>query len=377
MFCVSGESQVLKILLDFRTKPNYAPVIDLVNELSKKFSVFFIPNKRFHPAGLSNSVVCCRETDVHTIKPNVVFSTYSSLLIIAYLKARLKLPIVNYVFSYMLMKDVLSKKFLALPDSYKLWEIMNLMALSFPKSLLMPDRLIVPNIMIKKELALLGFHEDRMVVLPWGLNVDKYQSRAFSLMDPSTDSCDNVIVYTGPLHPLRFSMALIYSFSGILKQNGDARLLLLFRKDLWNHGLYKKLISAIRKLGLQKKVSIVIPTSHESYLSFVARSTVVVLPYFSSGIVEVPPLTLLECMALSKPVITTHGIATYGIIEDGVNGFVLSENNSSLTDIISFVIFNRKKAQDVGCKARIFVHDKFNLTKFSQNLSRILEICGS
>ena len=82
----------MRILLDFRTKRSYAPVIDLVNDLSKKFDVFLIPNKRSKPVGVSNGVVCCQDVDVHAINPDVVFSTYSTLLAIAYLKAKLKLP---------------------------------------------------------------------------------------------------------------------------------------------------------------------------------------------------------------------------------------------------------------------------------------------
>jgi glycosyltransferase involved in cell wall biosynthesis len=133
------------------------------------------------------------------------------------------------------------------------------------------------------------------------------------------------------------------------------------------------LISAIKKLGLQKNVTIINPASHETYLSFVALSTVVVLPYFSSGIVEVPPFTLLECMALSKPVITSHGIMTYDIIDNGVNGFIIPKDNSSLADLINFLISNKRTTRHVGQKARMTVQEKYNLTNFCSKLSYILE----
>lgn len=367
----------MRILLDFRTKRSYAPVIDLANELSKKFDVFLIPNRMSKPVGLNNNVVCCRSVDARDITFDVVFSTYSTLLAIAYLKKKLKLPIVNYMFIYMMMHDVLSTSFLALPNSYKVREILKFVALPLPKSLLMPDRLIVPNLIVEKELIKLGFPEDKMIILPWGLNITRYKPREFSLpyLDSLTNNNKDVIFYTGPLHPLRFSTQLLHTFSEVVKQNIDIHLLLLFREDLWHQRTYKELISFIRRLALEKNVSIMISPSRETYLSCVARATVVILPYFSSGIVEMPPFTLLECMALSKPVITSHGIATYGIIEDRINGFIIPKNPSSLAELIISLISDKRKAHHVGQKARMFVSEKYSLTDFSSKLSYVLESC--
>jgi len=209
------------------------------------------------------------------------------------------------------------------------------------------------------------------------LDVTKYQSQKFSLPTSAflKNNNDDLIVYTGPLHPLRFSTQLLYIFFNVLKQNTDAHLLLLFRKDLWHQRTYKKLVSAIQKLGLGKKVSIIMPSSHEAYLSLVSQATVVILPYFSSGMVEVPPFTLLECMALSKPVITSRGIVTCDIIENGINGFILPETPSLLSDLINFLISNKRKAHYIGQKARTLVQEKYSLENFCGKLSYILESC--
>jgi len=361
----------LRILLDFRTKPSYPPVIDLVNELSKKFDIFFMPNRMSQPAGLDDNVVCCQNVDICSINPDVVFSTYSTPLVITYLKLYLKLPVINYMFIYMMMADIFSAKFLALPNSYKLREVLKLIAFSFPKSLIMPDKLIVPNIIIKRELVRLGFPKDRIIVLPWGLNINRYRNKNFS---PSGNNKD-VIVYAGPLHPLRFSVDLLYIFADVIKQNADLHLLLLLRRDLWHQYTYKKLINTITRLNLRKKVSIIMPESHETYLSHVAQASVVFLPYFSSGIVEMPPFTLLECMALSKPIITSYNIATYDIIENGTNGFFIPPDPFLLVDSINSLILDKRKARQIGQKARMTVQKKYNLTYFSSKLSLLLESC--
>jgi len=357
-------------------------VIDLVNELSKKFDVFLIPNRMSEPIGLSDNVVCCRSADVHAIKPNIVFSTYSTLLATNYLKAKLKVPVVNYMFIYMTMRDVLSTKFLALPNSYKLREILKLIILPFPKSLLMFDKLIVPNFIIWKELSRLGFPTGKVIILPWGINIDRYKSTQEYPLPSSflnsviNDNNENIIVYAGPLHPLRFSPGLLYTFRNV-KKDADAHLLLLFRRDLWHQPTYRKLISVVRNLSLEKNVTIITSSSYEAYLSCIARASVVILPYFTSGIVEVPPFTLLECMALSKPVITSHGVATYGIIENGVNGFIIPESyfslSNKLSNLISFFIFNKRKTRQVGQNAIKYVLENYNLNSFSRKLSSVLE----
>ena len=367
----------MRVLLDFRTKPSYTPVIDLVNDLSRRYDVFLIPNKMSPPIGLNDNVILCRDIDVRNIRPDVIFSTYSTLLIISLLKAKFKSPVVNYMFIYMPLHDFFTK-FLALPNSYKLGEMLNLVAFSLPKSSLMFDKLIVPNPMVEKCLINLGFPKDKIVVLAWGIDVDRYDPQRFPHSSHSSlmkyDEEDSII-YAGPLHPLRFHTQLLYAFSKVIKRHDNVRLLLLFRKDLWHQYTYNELINTINKLKLNKKVSIMISSSYEIYLSNVARASIVILPYFSSGIVEAPPFTLLECMALSKPVITSYGIMTHDIIHDGINGFIIPEDTSSLASLIDFLISNKEIAYRVGQRARMYVQEKYNLTNFSSKLSHLLESC--
>lgn len=362
------------LLLDFRTKPNYAPVIDIVNSLSENFNVFFIPNKLFKPLNLNAKVICCTENDIKKIKPAAIFSSYSTLLKIADLKMKFHLPIINYMFIYMIMRDVLSQNFLALPNRYKVREMLKLSSFFLPKSLLMPNKLIVPNRIVEDELSKFGFPKDRLVTLPWGLDTTKYQPKKF----PSNYSLNNnehFIVYTGPLHSLRFSNRLIYEFANVIKENVNTNILLLFRKDLWNHKLYKELLRIINRLGLTRNVSILSSLSHQEYLSYVSRATVLVLPYYSSGIVEVPPFTLLECMSLSRPVITSQGAATYGIIKDGFNGFIIPEKPQSLSNIINLLLSDKKRALTIGQNARNTVKKDYSLSTFNDKLVNILDSC--
>jgi glycosyltransferase involved in cell wall biosynthesis len=366
----------MRLILDFRTKPNYGPVIDLVNSLSDKHDVFFLPNKRSQPQGLSKKVVVVNPEEIQTLSPDVVFSTYSTLPMIAYLKILYTVPVVNYMFIHMELREFFSTKFFSLPKGYKSGKILDLAAFCFPKSFSTPDRLIVPNQTTEQELSKLGYSKNKLVVLPWGLDLTKYESinssnPTFSFKDDEYDT----IVYAGPLTRMRFSNQIITAFSDVVKNNCNVRLLLLFRKDLWDHQMFEELLTMLRQLELNSKVSIILSTTHESYLSYVSDASVIILPYFSSGSVEVPPFTLLECMALARPVITSPSIVTCGIIENGENGYITSDF-SSLAGLINRLLSNKKLAHQIGQKAKTTVKEKYNLINFSAKLSDILESCS-
>lgn len=367
----------MQILLDFRAKPNYAPVIDLVNELSKKFAVYFIPNikTRTRPPNLAHDVVYIRNVaDLYRIKPDVVFSLYSNLLLCGYLKLKLRAPLVNYMFIYTAFRELFSSKFLAFPISYKISEVLKLTTYLLPKSLFSPDTLLVPNSVVSDELVRFGFDKDRVLVLPWGINIKRYETYFSNKFEAEKE---NILVYAGPLHPLRFPISLLYLLYDVKKEHSSVHFFFLFRSDLWHQATFKKLKDLVKKLNLEKNVTIKIGLSHEEYLRHVSNGDVVILPYLSSGLVEAPPFTLLECMVLAKPVITNRGIATEGIIKNGINGFFMPEN-LSLTNLVMSLITDKEKCRHVGQKAREFVCRNYNLIDFSNKLAYLFEnFCGN
>jgi len=349
------------------------PVIDLVNELSKKFTVFFIPHilSRSKPEGLNDYVVYCPNAAIHNINPDVVFSTYSNLLACAYLKVKTKSPIVNYMFIYTTIKDILSTKFLAFPTSYKMSELLKSCTYFLPKSWIMPEKLIVPNLVVWQEMVRFGFDKEKIVIMPWGINLGRYEKYYRNALKTN----DKVILaYAGPSHPLRFSVSLLRSFYELRKQHKDLYFLLLFRKDLWHQPTYHQLVNFIKRFNLERSVILKVGLTHDDFLRYISTTTIVILPYFSSGIVEMPPFTLLECMLLSKTVITNSGVATYGIIESGVNGFTIPEASSSLIDLLDFLVDNKRKANHIGQRARAFIRENYNLANFSRRLSHLFKI---
>lgn len=361
----------MRIYIDFKSKPTYGPIIDVVNHLALENEVLYSHSKQFRLEGLDDNIVIAGSNrDIGEFKPQVVFSAYSSFPALVLNTIAIKAPIVNYRFIHTSLKDILSAKFKKFPIAYKIRILSNLVSYSLPKRFSMPDQLLLPNNLVKQELMEIGFSEDRLRVLQWGFLTEKYDAFASSA---SSDPIHDYILYAGPLHDLRFSLNLVDAFAEISGKHSNAILSLLFRR-VWDKSLLQKVYNKVRQKGIDSRVRILTtPLTHYQLMNYINRAAVVVLTYFASGIVEMPPLTLLESMALSKPIITNQGIATSEIIQNGYNGVVINQDTRALANAIDSLLSNRNRAISLGLKAKHSVERNFSFRKFCERLEDTLE----
>ena len=73
------------------------------------------------------------------------------------------------------------------------------------------------------------------------------------------------------------------------------------------------------------------------------------------------PMVILEAMAAGVPVLASSGEGVPEIIEDGVNGFLVSPGNTEeLADRIIFILNNPLLLQNVSEKAKRMVYSDFD-----------------
>jgi len=89
-----------------------------------------------------------------------------------------------------------------------------------------------------------------------------------------------------------------------------------------------------------------------------ALSDLVVLPsYYREGI----PRSLLEAMALEKPIITTNSAGCKEVVEDGKNGYLIPiKDSKALADAIEVLINDDKKRADFGRYSRLKAEKEFD-----------------
>lgn len=119
--------------------------------------------------------------------------------------------------------------------------------------------------------------------------------------------------------------------------------------------------------GLKKKVpvellnrQIIFTGEREDIESILQIIDIGMLITFYEGISN----TIIEYMAMGKPVIATDGGGTSELVLDGVNGFLVQKKNEKqIIEKLELLILNKKLRTDLGRNGYQWVRQKFDITE--------------
>jgi len=105
---------------------------------------------------------------------------------------------------------------------------------------------------------------------------------------------------------------------------------------------------------------------------FIAGSSVVVLPsYYREGV----PRSLMEAMAMGRPIVTTDMPGCRETVVDGQNGFLVPVKKvTELSDAMEKFIVNPKLVAPMGIAGRQMAIEKFDVNKVNDIILRTLKI---
>lgn len=105
---------------------------------------------------------------------------------------------------------------------------------------------------------------------------------------------------------------------------------------------------------------------------YIARCNVFVLPsYYREGI----PKTLLEAMAMGRPIITTDTPGCRETVVDGENGFFVQVKRAKdLAQKMIWMVENRDKLNEMGDKSYEMCLERFTVAKINKRMMEIMEI---
>ena len=103
---------------------------------------------------------------------------------------------------------------------------------------------------------------------------------------------------------------------------------------------------------------------------FISKCHVYVLPsYYLEGL----PRTLLEALAMGRPILTTDAPGCRETVEAGVNGFLVPKKNAeALAERMIWLIENRDQWQAMGNSSRRIAEEKFDVRKINAEMFRIM-----
>jgi glycosyltransferase involved in cell wall biosynthesis len=144
----------------------------------------------------------------------------------------------------------------------------------------------------------------------------------------------------------------------------DARFLLV--------GPYDKNPSALQPEELQPYIddkSMEYLGAASDVRSFIEQSAVYVLPSYREG----TPRTVLEAMAMGRPVITTDAPGCRGTVIDGVTGFLVPVRDAdSLSKRMIWFIHNQDKMEEMGKSSLQYCRDKFDVVKVNKTMLDVM-----
>lgn len=99
--------------------------------------------------------------------------------------------------------------------------------------------------------------------------------------------------------------------------------------------------------------------------------SVYVLPSYREG----TPRTVLEAMAMGRPIITTDTQGCRETVEDGVNGFLVPVKDSdALAEKMELFIYNSELVEKMGKKSRDLAMEKFDVNKVNAAMVSIMQL---
>lgn len=163
------------------------------------------------------------------------------------------------------------------------------------------------------------------------------------------------------LSPVKGIKYLIMAMSDVLKTKPGAQLIIVGEGKI-----RQELISLSRKIGIADRVLFLGAIADTDEI--LSLMDIFVLPSLQEGL----GLSLLEAMAMDKPVIASDVGGISDIIRKGENGLLVSSADSKeLSQAILRILEDKKMAEEMGRKARETVRDKFSLQKMVEETEKV------
>lgn len=189
----------------------------------------------------------------------------------------------------------------------------------------------------------------KSILIPNALIIDKYNIRV-------TD--ENYVVFGGRLVKEKNVDNLIKAYS-MLNDNLRSK----YRLKICGFGPEREnLIKLTIELGLEEKVDFLPWLNSYEFINLISKCTVFVLP----SSYEVMPVSLLEAMALNKPVIATD---TYGALEiiKHDNGLIVERGNiDQIYENLKILLEDKNLRIEIGRRARKTIINNYSIDKISK-----------
>jgi glycosyltransferase involved in cell wall biosynthesis len=243
---------------------------------------------------------------------------------------------------------------------------------SFGNLLLRSSGKIVALTEHNKHLLLkLGALEDRIVLIPNGVNVNRYDKTRLCNEKISREEFGGpVLLYVGRVDWNKGLETVIEALPALVKGFSHVKFLIV-GPDWSEHG--EKLWALASELGVSKSVVMTGEVSEEEKLSYYSVADVFVLPTMHEGL----SLSLLEAMASSLPIVVTKSGGPGDILADGVHALLMNDCSAQeISSLVSMILADSRLAKRIGKNAFDLVSKGFSWDRVVDKIEALYsELC--
>jgi glycosyltransferase involved in cell wall biosynthesis len=206
---------------------------------------------------------------------------------------------------------------------------------------------------VKKDLVKRGIAIEKIVTIYNGINTEYFQN-AFDVSvvrkEYVINRGDFVIGTAGRLSKEKGHSYLIKAFADLVRGSQNVKLIIAGEGPL-----RKQLEGLVEELALSNRVKFL--GYEENIVRFLSAIDVFILPSLTEGL----PISLLEAMAASKPVIASKVGGIEEVIQDKINGILIPPMNvKAISDSIKFLYHNSEERERIGSEGKSHVSNDFS-----------------
>ncbi|OGN89032.1 MAG: hypothetical protein A2158_08100 [Chloroflexi bacterium RBG_13_46_14] len=223
------------------------------------------------------------------------------------------------------------------------------------------DKIIANSNFTRKELLDLGCLEDRIVVIPVGLRLEKYPFRPRTLAPGNTIN----LLTVARLVEVK---GLEYSIRAVAKL---AKRYHLQYKIVGEGELRPTLESLVFQLGLSDTVSLLGEISREEVAGLMNKTHLFILPSITTKDEgqETGGGSLREAMASGIPVVASNSGGIQESVTDGISGYLVPERDAdAIAERLEFLFNHPDIWSEMGRAGNRFVEEQFDFKKQTERL---------
>jgi glycosyltransferase involved in cell wall biosynthesis len=226
---------------------------------------------------------------------------------------------------------------------------------------------VVLNEPLKEKLVKKGIPEEKLEVIPNGVNVEDFNvsEEGIERMKKKYGLEGIVVMFAGTVTPRKGVFELMKA-ADILNRK-DALFLIVGNLNL-DREYAQRVMKYARSKGINAKFTGFVP--YEDLKALYSACDIFVLPSFEEG----DPIALKEALASGKPLIGSKVGGVPMQIRDGWNGFLVEPGNEKqLADRIECLVKNEEERERMGRNSGKLAEEEFDWRKITEKYLKVYE----